>query len=76
MSTYCTLKPNSQETAQNFENRVLQELQKRLKFTLYTYIPVRTVSLSKKNFIIIAHGSYPKLSWKHECEVKKSFLDP
>jgi hypothetical protein len=41
-----TLKPDSQETAQNFEKRVLQKC---LRITFYTYIPVNPFHFLKKH---------------------------
>ncbi len=41
-----TLKPDSQETAQNFEKRVLQKC---LRITFYTYKPVNPFNFIKKH---------------------------
>jgi hypothetical protein len=49
-----TLKPNSQETAQNFEKGVLQKF---LRIAFYTYIPVNPYHFLKKH-----HKRYTLLS--------------
>jgi hypothetical protein len=43
-----TFKPNSQETTQNFERGVLQKF---LRITFYTYIPVKSYHFLKNHHI-------------------------
>jgi len=45
-----TLKPYSQETAQNFEKRVLQKC---LRIAFYTYIPVNLNNFPKNIIITV-----------------------